>query len=192
MAKDRRTMYNGFSEKGGHSIEWVPIIKDFLNQAFPGGRHVAKCPCKICCNYRFLTQDEVQVHLRKKGFMPNYLVLCGHGEVEPLAIGAESDKNEDEDQMDEMITDIGSEYEVGFVEQAPLPEVHNFYMLLIASDEKVHDDTDVTYWCFLHRQITGSTRSCISSSEVVSRMMHTHICPGLGPSVEVIALCPAI
>jgi hypothetical protein len=31
-------------------------------------------------------------------------VWHNHGEVEPQAIGAESDKNEDEDQMDEMIT----------------------------------------------------------------------------------------
>jgi hypothetical protein len=29
------------------------------------------------------------------------------------------------------------------------------------------------YWCFLHLQIIGSTRSCDSSSEMVSRMMNT-------------------
>jgi hypothetical protein len=57
MTKDRRAMYDRFSEKSGHSIEWVWIVNDFLNQAFAGGRHVAKCPCKICWNYRFLTQD---------------------------------------------------------------------------------------------------------------------------------------
>jgi hypothetical protein len=41
--------------------------------------------------------------------MPNYLVWCNHGEVEPPAVGLESDKNEDESQMDEMITNIGRE-----------------------------------------------------------------------------------
>jgi hypothetical protein len=46
--------------------------------------------------------------------------------------------------MDEMITDIGREYEVGFGEQAPPLEVQNFYRLLTTSDEKVHNDTDVT------------------------------------------------
>jgi hypothetical protein len=47
-AEDRRAMYDGFSEKGGHLTEQVQIIKNFLNQAFPGGRRVVKCPCKIC------------------------------------------------------------------------------------------------------------------------------------------------
>jgi hypothetical protein len=45
--------------------------------------------------------------------MPNYLVWRDHGEVEPLVIGVESDENEDEDRMDEMVADIGREYEVG-------------------------------------------------------------------------------
>jgi hypothetical protein len=113
-------------------------VKDFLNQAFLGGHCVLKFPCKICQNYRFLTQDEVQVHLCKKGIMPNCLVWRGHGEVEPPTVGAKSNGNEDEDRMDEMLTDIGREYEVGSGEQTPLPEVQNFYRLLATSDEKVH------------------------------------------------------
>jgi hypothetical protein len=46
--------------------------------------------------------------------------------------------------------------------------------------------------CFLHRQITESTRSYDSSSDVISRTNeHTRVYPGLAPSVEVIALHPA-
>jgi hypothetical protein len=92
-----------------HSTFYVQIIKDFLNQSFAGGHCVAKCLCKICRNYRFLTQDKVQVHLWKKGFMPKYLVWRDHGEVEPPTVGAESDGNVDEDRMDEMIADISRE-----------------------------------------------------------------------------------
>jgi hypothetical protein len=73
-----------------------------LNQAFAGGRCVAMCPCTIYRNYRFLTQDEVQVHLCREGFMPNYQVWRDHGEVEPPVVGAESDGNEDDDRMDEI------------------------------------------------------------------------------------------
>jgi hypothetical protein len=47
-------MYDGFSEKSGHSTEWVQIVKHFLSQAFAGGHHVAKCLCKICWNYSFI------------------------------------------------------------------------------------------------------------------------------------------
>jgi hypothetical protein len=72
MANDRSTMYDGFSKESGHSAEWVQFVKEFLDQAFAGGRRVAKCPCTICQNYRFLTQDEVQVHLCQEGFMLNY------------------------------------------------------------------------------------------------------------------------
>jgi hypothetical protein len=71
----------------------------------------------------FLTQDEAQVHLYKKGFMLNYLVWLNHREVEPPAIGIESDVNDDENWMDEMISNICREYEVGSSGQAPRPEV---------------------------------------------------------------------
>jgi hypothetical protein len=46
--------------------------------------------------------------------------------VEPLAVSVESDENEDEDRMDEMITDIGRKYKVDFEEPPPPSEVHNF------------------------------------------------------------------
>jgi hypothetical protein len=45
--------------------------------------------------------------------MPNYLVWRDYREVEPSVVGAESDGNEDDDRMDEMLADIGREYEVG-------------------------------------------------------------------------------
>jgi hypothetical protein len=63
MADDRRAMYDGFCKKSAYSVEWVQIVKEFLNKAFVGGHRVAKYPYTIYQNYRFLTQDEVQVHL---------------------------------------------------------------------------------------------------------------------------------
>jgi hypothetical protein len=86
----------------------------------------------------------VQVHLCQEGFMPNYKVWRDHGEVELPVIGVESDRNEDDDWMDEMVADIGREYEVGSGEQGQSPEVQNFYRLLATANEKVHDGTDVT------------------------------------------------
>jgi hypothetical protein len=109
-------MYNGFSEKSGHLTKWVWIIKDFMNQACVGGHHVAKCPFKICWNYRFFTRDEVQVHLCNKGFISNYLVWHHHRDVEPPAVGTESNENEDEDWLDEIIAVTDREYKVGSLE----------------------------------------------------------------------------
>jgi hypothetical protein len=54
-------------------------------------------------------QDDIQLYLCKVGFMPNYLMWHDHREVWPF----ESDGNEDEDQMDDMIADIGREYDLG-------------------------------------------------------------------------------
>jgi hypothetical protein len=53
--------------------------------------------------------------------MPNYLVWRDHGEAEELPI--ESDGNEDEDRIDEMVADIGREYEIGTREQGEPWEV---------------------------------------------------------------------
>jgi hypothetical protein len=44
--------------------------------------------------------------------MSNYLVWRDHREVESSVIGVESDGNEDDDQIDEMVANIGREYEV--------------------------------------------------------------------------------
>jgi hypothetical protein len=54
--------------------------------------------------------------------MPNYLVWHQHGEVQaPTA--DESDRNNDKDQMDDMIADIGMEYDLESGDQHPPLEV---------------------------------------------------------------------
>jgi hypothetical protein len=58
------------------------------------------------------------------------------------AVADESDGNDDIDQMDDMVADIRRGYNLVF--EDPLPEVKNFYRLLAASEEKVHDGTDMT------------------------------------------------
>jgi hypothetical protein len=82
-------------------------------------------------------------HIAKHRFMLNYLVWHQHGEVQ-AASPAESDGRDDEDRMDDMIADIGLEYDLGSGDQYPPLEVQNFYRLLPASDEKVHDGTEFT------------------------------------------------
>jgi hypothetical protein len=88
-----------------------------------------------------LSEYEMSAHLAKKGFMSNYLLWHQHGEVQ-LAVADELVGNDDVDQMDGMVADIGRGYELE--SEDPLSEVQNFYRLLIASEEKVHDGTDVT------------------------------------------------
>jgi hypothetical protein len=74
--------------------------------------------------------------------MLNYLVCYQHGEVQTPA-PARMDRSDGEDRMDDMITYIGMEYDIGSTDQHKPLEVQNFYRLLAASEEKVHDDTDL-------------------------------------------------
>jgi hypothetical protein len=90
-----------------------------------------------------LSEYEMSGHIAKKGFMPDYLVWHQYGEVQPPT-AAESDKNDDEDRMNDMIADIGMEYDLGSGDQRPPSKVHNFYRLLATPEEKVHDGTALT------------------------------------------------
>jgi hypothetical protein len=138
MDDERLTMYDRFSDTGKDSAEWVQV--EFLKLAFAGGCRKASCPCSRCENRRMLSEYEMSVHLAKKGFMLNYL-LWHHREVQ-LAVADESDGNDDADRMDDMVADIGRGYDME--SEDPPPEVQNFYRLLVASEEKVYNGTDVT------------------------------------------------
>jgi hypothetical protein len=81
MADERLLMYDGFSDTGKHSTEWVRVTKEFLKLVFTGGHREASCPCSRCENRRMLSEYEMSVHLAKKGFMSNYLLWRQHREV---------------------------------------------------------------------------------------------------------------
>jgi hypothetical protein len=78
-----------------------------------------------------LSEYEISCHIAKHGFMSNNLVWHQHGEVQ-AAEPTESNGCHDEDQMDDMIADIGMEYDLGSGDQHPPSEVQNFYRLLAA------------------------------------------------------------
>jgi hypothetical protein len=134
-------MYDGFSDTGKHSAKWVRMTKEFLKLAFAGSRHEVSCSCSRCENRRMLSEYEMSAHLAKKGFMLNYLLWHQHREVQP-AVADESDGNNDVDQIDDMVADIGRRYDMD--SKDPPSEVQNFYRLLVTSKEKVHNVTDVT------------------------------------------------
>jgi hypothetical protein len=48
MTDDQWAVYDGFSDKGAHSIEWFEITKNFWKLVFTGDHHKAKCPCNRC------------------------------------------------------------------------------------------------------------------------------------------------
>jgi hypothetical protein len=74
MADERRVMYDGFSDTGKHSAEWVQITKEFFKLAFAGCHHEVSWSCSRCENRRMLSEYKISTHLTKKGFMSNYLL----------------------------------------------------------------------------------------------------------------------
>ena len=44
---------------------------------------VYRCPCAKCENTKFLSPEEVKVHLYKKGFTSGYWYWTSHGELQP-------------------------------------------------------------------------------------------------------------
>jgi hypothetical protein len=78
MTNEQRAMYDGLSDTGKLSIEWVWIINEFLKLAFAGGCHEASCTCSRCENRRMLSEYEMSAHLAKKGFMSNHLTGMIH------------------------------------------------------------------------------------------------------------------
>jgi hypothetical protein len=141
MIDERRVMYDGLSDTGKHSAEWVRITKEFLKLAFASGHHDVSYSCSRCENRRMLSEYDMSAHLAKKGFMLNYLLLHQHGEVQP-AVADKLNGNDDVDRMDDKVADIGRGYNLE--SEDPPPEVQNFYRLIAALEEKVHGDTDVT------------------------------------------------
>jgi hypothetical protein len=141
MADNRWVIYDGISDTGKHSTELVRITKEFLKLAFDSGHLQASCPCSNSENRLMLSEYEMSAHLAKKGFMSNYLVWHQHEEVQP-PVADELDGNDDEDQMDDMINDIGRGHVLEFAD--PPPEVQNFYRLFASLEENMHDGTDMT------------------------------------------------
>lgn len=142
MSDERRAMYDGWSTGGAHSKEWGQITEVFLEKAFAGGARVVYCPCSSCQNHKYLNKEDVQLHLCKFGFMPNYMVWRYHGEADGHAM--ELNQWEDHDRMDEMLDDLGRGIGVTSNEGPPPEDVQKFYKVLEASEEKLHDFTEVT------------------------------------------------
>jgi hypothetical protein len=81
MVDDRQAMYDRFSDKGAHFVEWFEITKNFLKLAFASDRHEAKYPCNMFQNRMILFEYEMSGHIAMQGFISNYLVWHQHEEV---------------------------------------------------------------------------------------------------------------
>jgi hypothetical protein len=98
----------------------------------------------ISPNWETCQDDGIAVFFKNVVFIAftndNYGI--GTNLMHSMALADESDGNDDVDWMDDMVADIGRWYNLE--SKDPPPEVQNFYRLLATSEEKVHDDTNMT------------------------------------------------
>ena len=151
MGDDRSVMYDGWRKDGAHSKEWQAVAQSFLQHAFsvaPG--IVVSCPCNYCQNRVYHEKHEIEQHLCRWGFMPNYLVWRRHGEllsrrnVVPEQEAGHHDTTNN--RMDDMLNDLGRGIDFDAEEKQGRVRsyVEEYFRLLEAGDEKLHDHTDMT------------------------------------------------
>ncbi|XP_042441812.1 uncharacterized protein LOC122027062 isoform X3 [Zingiber officinale] len=85
MQKERSWMYKkNLPERRGLTDEFIIGLKQFLdfassNVEFMDGKKL-RCPCRKCHNGKFLQSNQVEEHLCRFGFTPNYYNWTCHGE----------------------------------------------------------------------------------------------------------------
>ncbi|WVZ54027.1 hypothetical protein U9M48_004896 [Paspalum notatum var. saurae] len=165
MGDNRKAMYEGWRKNGAHSRERQAVVEDFLKQAFKVARGpVTLCPCLDCKNGSYKTRHVMEEHLCRFGFMPDYLVWHKHGEQARRRISEPAQQNHDGMMMD-MLNDLAMGFEFDPEEDnQPLPEVQEFYRLLEAGDEKLHDNTEKTMLDMVSRLMVIKSKHNISNS----------------------------
>jgi hypothetical protein len=90
----------------------------------------------------------IDIHLYKNGFVPGYEVWTFHSESGTRVVAEDEHDYAvgDIDRMDEMLEAIEAEV----TEDPPTTEVEAFFKLLKASEEPLHEHTEVTPPCLHH------------------------------------------
>jgi hypothetical protein len=147
MPEDHSWMYSGLDKGGNYTNEWMDKATTFSDRAF-SRTQIVWCPCSLCQNSRCLEDKRtIAIHLCKNGFMLGYEVWTFHGELGIRVIAEDEHDCDmvDVDRMDEMFESIQAEV----TEDPPTTEVEAYFKLLKASEESLHEHTEVTLLAFV-------------------------------------------
>jgi hypothetical protein len=144
-------MYSGWDKGGGgnYTDEWMDKATTFLACAL-SQTEIVWCPCSLCHDLRCLEYKRTTaIHLCKNCFVSGYEVWTFHGESGTrLVVEDEHDCDMGYvDRMDKMLEAI----QVEDTEDPPTMEVEAFFKVLKASEELLHEHTEVTLLAFITR-----------------------------------------
>jgi hypothetical protein len=108
-------------------------------------------PCVKCQNTRCFDNVILTKHLVRNGFASDYEMWVFDDEKYTIVTveGSENDQT-GADRMDEMLEAIRPKFDLN-IEDPPTPEVEEFFRLLKASKEQLHEHTKVTLLAFVIR-----------------------------------------
>jgi hypothetical protein len=150
MGDDHRWMYDGWKRNGAHTDEWWDKTNNFIQRAFSlATTEKIRCPCMKCQNVRCFDKVILIKHLIQNGFTTNYETWVFHGEKYTTVAAKESTNDRAcADMMDEMLEAIRSQFELD-TEDPPKPEVKEFFRILKALEELLHEHTKVIVLAFV-------------------------------------------
>jgi hypothetical protein len=137
-------------------------VMAFLDHAF-SQTQIVRCPCSICQNSRCLEDKRtIAIHLCKNDFVLGYEVWTFHGESGARVVAEDEHGCDvgDVDRMDEMLEAIQAEV----TEDPPKAEVEVFFKLLKASEDSLHEHTEVTLLAFIIRLIAIKSKYFFSNN----------------------------
>jgi hypothetical protein len=123
-----------------------------------------KCPCVKCQNVRCFDKIILTKHLVRNGFTSDYEMWVFHGE-KYTAVAAEGSRNDrvGANRMDNMLEAIRPEFDLD-TEDPPTPKVEEFFRLLKASEESLHEHTKVTWLAFVTRLMAIKSKFFFSNN----------------------------
>jgi hypothetical protein len=149
-------MYSGW-KCGNSTDEWYENTKEFLDFAFSAQANVVqngkiKCPCADCRNYITKDRDAVELDLCGFGFKRNYNVWTEHGEGRVHQTDHGGADVDDNDRMDDMVTDLAASNPL--VGEEPIESAKAFYRMLDSVKELVHENTSHSTMSAIARLLT--------------------------------------
>jgi hypothetical protein len=165
MGDDRQWMYDGWKRNGAHTDEWWDKTSDFIERAFSlATTEKIRCPFVKCQNAGCFDKVILTKHLVKFGFTTNSETWVFHGEKYTVVVVEESTNDRvGADRMDEMLEAIRLEFDLD-TEDAPTMEVEEFFGLLKASEEPLHEDMKVIVLAFVTQLMASKSKFFFSNN----------------------------
>jgi hypothetical protein len=150
---------------GTHTDVWWDKTKDFIKRVFSFmSTEKIRCSCVKCQNTRCFDKVILTKHLDQNRFASDYETWVFYGEKYTIVAAEESRIDRaGANRMDQMLEGIRPEFDLD-TEDPTTPEVEEFFRLLKASEEPLHEHKKVTLLVFVTRLMAIKSKFFFSNS----------------------------